>query len=216
MTIAASGRLLVRRYEDFGFSSKKDMAAAIGAGTFSPRGRDLSGLDLSNCRLVRHAHSRDTDPDDGSQSGPPVDFSGCDLTGVRFDGAEIASGLFHGAVLDGASFHDVRLERCDFRWSHGENVDFSGIDDEESLFDGAALPGSDWTGAYLFRSQLHGTDLSGASFSGIEMNECDFGVAQAGPGGLIDGDEEALLDQAMEPIFVLQERFAAQAVPSLG
>jgi uncharacterized protein YjbI with pentapeptide repeats len=140
--------------------SKQALAEAICNGTFNPKGRDLSGIDLSDVTLM---------PDDDSEVGG-IDFSGCDLTGANFSGTQFNILLLRDAKLDGANFDRASLCQTNFCRATGRAISFRGATLETVWANDAGFPEADFDQAKLVDCRFWGANLAYSKFTNLDRN----------------------------------------------
>lgn len=145
-------------------------------------GIDLSGLDLSDARLMR-CDFRGASFDRSDLEG--VDFSGSNLLGASLRGATLTNAAMLGtdvgeANLIGANLHGVRLARGKLAQVKAAFADFSG-----ASLRNADLYCANFRSANLREADLRGADLRETDLRGAMLEKCDVrtipvGTARAG------------------------------------
>jgi uncharacterized protein YjbI with pentapeptide repeats len=115
------------------------------------RGLDLSGIDLSHCRLLG-ADFESADLSEANLTG--ADLSGSSLVGANLSGLDLTGATLVGVNVDLASLHRTRLHRADLR-----RVDFSA----------ARIVQCEFRAANLFKSKFQNQDLTTCSFPQVNL-----------------------------------------------
>jgi hypothetical protein len=118
------------------------------------------------------------------QAGTAADFSGCDLTKLRFSslrmpggnfatadlsGADLSGAYLSDAVLQNASLKKTQLGLADLRRANLAGADLSGADLHAAVLTGANLAGANLSKTSLVKARLDGADLTGANLSRTDL-----------------------------------------------
>lgn len=170
-------------------------------------GKDLSGLDLSGCKLpgidLCGAVLEETNLSGTDLSGAKLNkaiLTGSELTGARLALADL-SGASAGMVkLAEADLKEAKLHFVDFKEADLNRADMRNADAMEADFSGALLTGAncrelkgrgaDFTSADLSEAECHEADFFQADLSESKLNHADFTRADMSETALADANGE--------------------------
>ncbi len=96
--------------------------------------------------------------------GPGVNWSNCQLLGVKLDGLDMHAAIIRNANLSGSSLRKINLEGSDLAYS---NLGLTNMG--QAKLKGALLTGASFQGAYMRGADLRDADLRYVDFWGADL-----------------------------------------------
>lgn len=127
-----------------------DSAAGTDEGTPAAAVADPEVAPVSDCGARRFYES----------DGPPLDLSGCDLSGADLRFLLMQDGSYAGADMSGADLDNAYVESADL-----SGVNLSGANVMAAYLEGTNLSGADLTGAVGSPATIDGADMTGANLT---------------------------------------------------
>jgi hypothetical protein len=112
---------------------------------------------------------RASTPECAAPPAPGVDWSNCQLEGVRAAGAKLTGARIDNANLSGANFRGADLDKSDLAYSNLSASDLSYCNLRDSNLVGVGLRHADLSHARLNNANLSYADLQGANLGGADL-----------------------------------------------
>lgn len=110
-----------------------------------------------------------TKADCSASPTPGVNWSYCNLSGLRSERADLLGASVHNALLESAQLAHARLVGADFEFSSLNLINLRSADLSRANLRAAGLRNSDLRGAKLVGANLSYADLSGALLAGSDL-----------------------------------------------